>query len=63
MPERMKEEYKARGYSIIAFTDHNVLVDHSYLADGDFLRKMCLFLLTFALCCAILWVKGAICTR
>lgn len=36
-PERMKEEYKARGYSIIAFTDHNVLVDHSYLADEDFL--------------------------
>ncbi len=36
-PERMKEEYKKRGYSIVAFTDHQIMVDHSYLADEGFL--------------------------
>lgn len=36
-PERMKEEYKKRGYSIVAYTDHQLMVDHSYLADADFL--------------------------
>ncbi len=34
-PEQMKKEYMARGYSIIAYTDHNVMVDHSYLADEN----------------------------
>ena len=36
-PEQVKEHYKAHGYSVIAFTDHNVLVDHSELNDPAFL--------------------------
>lgn len=35
--ERVKTEYKNHGYSIVAFSDHNVLVDHSDLRDDDFL--------------------------
>lgn len=36
-PEEMKEKYKAAGYSVIAMTDHNILVDHRALNDPDFL--------------------------
>ncbi len=36
-PEVMKEEYKKRGYSIIAYTDHNILVPHPELTGDDFL--------------------------
>ena len=36
-PEEAKEAYKAHGYSIFAYTDHHIMVDHSYLADEDFL--------------------------
>ena len=36
-PQQVKDHYKAHGYSVIAFTDHNVLVDHSDLNDPDFL--------------------------
>ncbi len=36
-PEEMKQNYKEQGYSVIAFTDHNVMIDHSELADDDFL--------------------------
>lgn len=36
-PEVLKEEYKKRGYSIIAFTDHDHIVNCSYLNDEDFL--------------------------
>ena len=36
-PEEMKEAYKAHGYSVLAYTDHQIMVDHSYLADDDFL--------------------------
>ena len=36
-PERVKEEYKKRGYSIVAYTDHQLMVDHSDLGDKDFL--------------------------
>ena len=36
-PEQVKAHYKANGYSVVAFTDHNVLVDHSDLNDADFL--------------------------
>jgi hypothetical protein len=36
-PKELKEMYKQRGYSIIAYTDHNVLVPHSELTDNDFL--------------------------
>lgn len=36
-PEQVKEAYKAEGYSIVAYTDHEVLYDHSDLNDEDFL--------------------------
>lgn len=36
-PEELREEYKARGYSIVAFTDHSVIVPHQYLNQEDFL--------------------------
>ena len=35
--EELKEIYKRHGYSIIAFTDHNVLIDHSDLNDESFM--------------------------
>jgi hypothetical protein len=36
-PERLKEEYKKRGYSVLAFTDHEHVIDNSHLSDDDFL--------------------------
>lgn len=36
-PETLKAMYKARGYSIIAFTDHDVFIPHPELRDPDFL--------------------------
>lgn len=36
-PEEVKAHYLANGYSVVAFTDHNVLVDHSDLTDERFL--------------------------
>lgn len=36
-PERVKEIFKGMGYSIVAYTDHDVFVDRSHLADEDFL--------------------------
>lgn len=36
-PEELKQMYMEKGYSIIAYTDHNVLIDHSNLTDGNFL--------------------------
>lgn len=36
-PEELKEMYRERGYSIIAYTDHNILLDHSDLNDDTFL--------------------------
>lgn len=36
-PEELKQAYKAKGYSIIAYTDHEVLVPHPQLNDDDFL--------------------------
>ena len=35
-PEELKEEYMARGYSAIAFTDHNVFIPHNELTDERF---------------------------
>lgn len=35
--EEIKAHYKAHGYSIVAYTDHEHLVDNSYLNDQDFL--------------------------
>ena len=36
-PAQLKELYKSNGYSILAMTDHDVLVEHSELDDEDFL--------------------------
>ena len=36
-PAEMKRVYMAHGYSIIAYTDHEILRDHSALSDCDFL--------------------------
>ena len=36
-PEEVKAHYLAHGYSVVAFTDHNVLLDHSRLNDERFL--------------------------
>lgn len=36
-PEELKKMYMEKGYSIIAFTDHNILLSHSYLDDDSFL--------------------------
>lgn len=35
-PEELKRHYKAEGYSVIAFTDHEAIFDHSDLTDSDF---------------------------
>lgn len=35
--EELKEEYKKRGYSIVAFTDHEHVIDNSHIDDDDFL--------------------------
>lgn len=39
-PEELKERYMEHGYSIIAYTDHAVMFDHSYLNDENFLALM-----------------------
>lgn len=36
-PEEVKAEYKKHGYSVVAFTDHEHVIDHSDLRDDDFL--------------------------
>lgn len=36
-PEEIKEQYKANGYNIVAITEHEYLVDYSYLNDEDFM--------------------------
>ena len=36
-PEETKARYKEQGYSIVAFTDHEIMVPHDDLADEDFL--------------------------
>jgi len=36
-PEEVKEAYKAKGYSVYAYTDHQVMLPHFDLADEDFL--------------------------
>ena len=35
-PEQIKELYKANGYSVVAFTDHNRFVTHNTLTDESF---------------------------
>ncbi len=36
-PEEIKEIYKEMGYSIVAYTDHDILLPHNDLTDDDFL--------------------------
>lgn len=36
-PEEIKERYKSQGYSVVAYSDHNVMIDHSDLNDENFL--------------------------
>lgn len=35
-PQEVKERYLSRGYSAVAFTDHEILYDHSDLTDENF---------------------------
>ena len=37
--EELKERYKEEGYSVLAITDHEYLVDHSHLNDEDFITR------------------------
>ncbi len=36
-PEEIKKIYKEKGYSIVAYTDHDILLDHTDLKDESFL--------------------------
>ncbi|MCL2810729.1 MAG: PHP domain-containing protein [Clostridia bacterium] len=36
-PRQIKAMYKAKGYSVVAFTDHDILQNHSYLSGDGFL--------------------------
>ncbi len=36
-PEQVREIYKRMGYSIVAYTDHDILLDRSHLCEPDFL--------------------------
>ncbi len=36
-PEEIKDIYKQKGYSVVAFTDHNAFIPHNDLTDDDFL--------------------------
>ena len=36
-PQEVKDAYKAKGYQVLALTDHNVIVDHSHMNEPDFL--------------------------
>ncbi len=35
-PEEIKERYMAKGYSVVAYSDHEILHDNSYLCDDRF---------------------------
>ncbi|MBQ9086010.1 MAG: PHP domain-containing protein [Clostridia bacterium] len=36
-PEEIKKNYQAEGYSIVAYTDHDIMIPHPELADENFL--------------------------
>ena len=36
-PEEVKECYKNKGYSVVAYTDHDILIPHDDLTDDEFL--------------------------
>lgn len=48
-PEKLKEEYKKRGYSVLAITDHEHLVEHHDLTDDDFLMLTAYEMFVFTL--------------
>ena len=35
--EQVKDLYKSNGYSVVAYTDHDLLIPHDELTDKDFL--------------------------
>lgn len=35
-PQQIKDMYKSRGYSVVAFTDHDVFITHNDLTDSEF---------------------------
>ena len=36
-PEEIKQMYMEKGYSIVAYTDHNLMIPHTELKSDDFL--------------------------
>ncbi len=36
-PEEIKDAYKSHGYSVVAYTDHDIMIPHDELTDDDFL--------------------------
>ena len=36
-PEEVKDIYKSKDYAIVAYTDHDIMIDQSHLADESFL--------------------------
>ena len=36
-PEQIKDAYKAKGYSVVAYTDHDIMIPHDELNDENFL--------------------------
>ena len=36
-PEEVKDIFKSKGYSVVAYTDHNVFLDRSKLCDETFI--------------------------
>ena len=36
-PEEVKKAYKDNGYSVVAYTDHEVYITHNDLTDDEFL--------------------------
>ena len=36
-PEELKDEYMKRGYSVVAYTDHDIMIPHPELQSNDFL--------------------------
>lgn len=36
-PEEIKDMYKARGYSVVAYTSHEMMIDFTYLSDDSFI--------------------------
>ena len=36
-PEQLRDAYKAHGYSVLAITDHELMIDHTALSDENFL--------------------------